>query len=198
MQSSNLLGSTTRTQTILILFFLFFRVSKLQEDNIDIVSEDFFYGIFWNLSCIYIFFLSSFFLFFFLSIFRTQFKIPQGVNAFDYSERINLIGKLAQFVPGAQNVGKTERGVSKKNSEGVGYGVRERDFLLSPSLLSYQRVLDSETRKDYEYKIFSIPSSALARTNAILAGKRGSRRHSTTGCSTNIVVGETSYQILEV
>jgi len=24
---------------------------------------------------------------------RTEFKIPQGVNAFDYSERINLIGK---------------------------------------------------------------------------------------------------------
>ena len=27
-------------------------------------------------------------------LYRTQFKIPQGVNAFDYSERINLIGKL--------------------------------------------------------------------------------------------------------
>ena len=40
-------------------------------------------------------FFLSFFLFFFLSIYRTQFKIPQGVNAFDYSERINLIGKLA-------------------------------------------------------------------------------------------------------
>ena len=25
--------------------------------------------------------------------YRTEFKIPQGVNAFDYSERINLIGK---------------------------------------------------------------------------------------------------------
>ena len=59
-------------------------------------------------------------------------------------------------------------------------------------------MLDSETRKDYEYKIFSIPSSALARTNVILAGKRGSRRHSATSCSTSIVVGETSYQILEV
>ena len=62
------------------------------------------------------------------------------MNAFDYSERINLIGKLALFVPGAQNVGKTQRCVSKKNSKGVGYGtVRERDFLLSPSpsLFSY-------------------------------------------------------------
>lgn len=29
---------------------------------------------------------------------RTQFKIPQGVNAFDYSERINLIGKLCSVV----------------------------------------------------------------------------------------------------
>lgn len=27
-------------------------------------------------------------------LYRTQFKIPQGVNAFDYSERINLIGEL--------------------------------------------------------------------------------------------------------
>ena len=81
--------------------------------------------------------------------------------------------------------------MSTKNSKGVGYGVRERDFLLSPSLL----LRDEE---DYEYKIFSIPSSAFARTNVILARKRGSRRHSTTNCSTNIVVAETSYQILEV
>ena len=89
--------------------------------------------------------------------------------------------------------------MSRKNSKGVGYGVRERFPPLSLSLASFLlegvRFRDED---DYEYKIFSIPSSALARTNVILAGKRGSRRHSTTSCSTNIVVAETSYQILEV
>ena len=55
-------GSTTRTQTILILFFLFFRESKLQKDNIDIVSEDF---LWYCLELkLYLYFL-SFFLFFF-------------------------------------------------------------------------------------------------------------------------------------
>ena len=82
-------------------------------------------------------FFPPFFLFFFLSIYRTQFKIPQGVNAFDYSERINLIGKLAQFVPGAQNVGKTQRGVSTKNSKGVGYRVSEIFPPLPLSLASF-------------------------------------------------------------
>ena len=36
----------------------------------------------------------SIILYLLLYLHRTQFKIPQGVNAFDYSERINLIGKL--------------------------------------------------------------------------------------------------------
>ena len=42
----------------------------------------------------------------------------------------------------------------------------------------------------YEYEIFSIPSSARAWTSVILAGKRGSRRHSTTSFSENVVVAE--------
>ena len=44
--------------------------------------------------------------------------------------------------------------------------------------------------------------SARAWTSVILAGKRGSRRHSTTGFSENVEVAEsveeTSYQMLEV
>ena len=40
--------------------------------------------------------------------------------------------------------------------------------------------------------------SALAWALVILAGKRDSRRHSTTSFSENVVVAGTSYQILEV
>ena len=83
--------------------------------------------------------------------------------------------------------------MSTKNSKGVGYGVRERFPPLSLSLVSF--LLENVRFRDEDD---SIPNSALARTNVILAGKRGSRRHSTTSCSTNIVVAETSYQILEV
>ena len=38
-------------------------------------------------------------------------------------------------------------------------------------------------------------SIAHARNSVILAGKRGSRRHSTTGFSENVVVAGTSYQL---
>ena len=48
------------------------------------------------------------------------------------------------------------------------------------------------------YEFFSILSSARARTSVILAGKRGSRRHSTTSLSENVELAETSYQMLEV
>ena len=41
-------------------------------------------------------------------------------------------------------------------------------------------------------------SSARVRTNVILAGKRGSRRHFTTSFSENVEVAETSYQMLEI
>ena len=46
-------------------------------------------------------------------------------------------------------------------------------------------------RHNYEYAIFSILSSARAWANVILAGKRDSRRHSTTSFSGNVVVAET-------
>ena len=50
---------------------------------------------------------------------------------------------------------------------------------------------------DYgHYEIFSILSSARAWANVILAGKRGSRRHSTTSFSENVVVAGTSSIIL--
>ena len=50
-------------------------------------------------------------------------------------------------------------------------------------------------KDDYEDEIFSILSSAQAWTSVILAGKRDSRRHSTTGFSENVVVAGTSYQM---
>ena len=53
----------------------------------------------------------------------------------------------------------------------------------------------SRDEDDYEYEIFSILSSALPRTSVILAGKRGSRRHSTTIFCENVVVAGTSYQM---
>ena len=42
--------------------------------------------------------------------------------------------------------------------------------------------------------MFSILSSAHARTGVILAGKCDSHRHSTTGFSENVEVAETSYR----
>ena len=57
----------------------------------------------------------------------------------------------------------------------------------------------SKTNEEvYEDEISSVPSSARAWTSFILAGKRGSRRHSTMSFSENVVVAETSYQMLEV
>ena len=47
----------------------------------------------------------------------------------------------------------------------------------------------------YEYEISSILSNAHTLTSFILAGKRDSRRHSTTSFSENVVVAERSYQI---
>ena len=44
---------------------------------------------------------------------------------------------------------------------------------------------------DYEMEIFWILSSAPALTRVILAGKRDSRRHSTTSFSESVVVAET-------
>ena len=60
--------------------------------------------------------------------------------------------------------------------------------------LNKYRPLDES---DYEYEIFSV-LSARTRTSVILAGKRGSRRHSTTSFSENVEVAETSYQMLQV
>ena len=51
---------------------------------------------------------------------------------------------------------------------------------------------------DHENEVFSMLSSARARTNVILAGRCGSRRQSTTSFSENVVVAETSYQKLQI
>ena len=52
-----------------------------------------------------------------------------------------------------------------------------------------------EDDNDYVYDIFSILSIAHASTSVILAGKRGSRRHSTTSFSENVVVAGSGYQM---
>ena len=69
------------------------------------------------------------------------------------------------------------------------------------NLLPFNKALESFgfwDEYDYEYAIFSILSSARARTSAILAGKPDSCHHSTTSFSKNVVVAGTSYQSLEV
>ena len=48
---------------------------------------------------------------------------------------------------------------------------------------------------DYDYQIFSILSSAHAWASVILAEKRSSRRHSTTGLCENVVVAEIDYNM---
>ena len=55
-----------------------------------------------------------------------------------------------------------------------------------------------QDENDYEYEIFSIVISARAWGSVILAGKRGSCRHSTSRFSESVVVAGTSYQKLEV
>ena len=75
-------------------------------------------------------------------------------------------------------------------------------FLLWNPRTFFKHLVPSESSRfeddnDYEYAIFSILS--IARTwTGILAGKRDSRRHSTTGFSVNAEVEETSYLPLEV
>ena len=64
-------------------------------------------------------------------------------------------------------------------------------------ILVKKRTLRFFDEDDYEYKIFSILSIGQAWTSVILAGKRDSRRHSTTSFSEEVVVAGTSYQMLE-
>ena len=79
------------------------------------------------------------------------------------------------------------------------YSLLRKIPCLPPSLDSFViESLDSKTSTTTSTKIFSILSSARARTSVILAGKRGSRRHSTTSFRENVVAAETSYQMLEV
>ena len=60
------------------------------------------------------------------------------------------------------------------------------------------QTLTMETEYDYEDEISSILSSARAQASVSLAGKLGSRRHSTTSFSENVIMAETSYQMLKV
>ena len=62
-------------------------------------------------------------------------------------------------------------------------------------ILVKKRTLRFFAEDDYEYKIFSILSIAQAWTSVILAGKRDSRRHSTTSFSKEVVVVRASYQM---
>ena len=50
---------------------------------------------------------------------------------------------------------------------------------------------------DFEDGIFTMLNSTRGWTSVILAGKRDSRRHSTTSFSENVVMAETNYQMLE-
>ena len=75
-------------------------------------------------------------------------------------------------------------------------------FLLWHPRTFFKHLVPSESSRfeddnDYEYEIFSILSIARTWTD-ILAGKRDSRRHSTTGFSVNAEVEEKSYLPLEV
>ena len=57
--------------------------------------------------------------------------------------------------------------------------------------LDLQRWASSVVENDYEKQIFSILISARSLTRVILAGRRDSRRHSTTSFSESVVVAET-------
>ena len=52
-----------------------------------------------------------------------------------------------------------------------------------------ERTLTFRDKEDYENEIFLILGSARARTNVILGGKPGSRRHSTTSFGENVIRG---------
>ena len=52
-------------------------------------------------------------------------------------------------------------------------------------------------KSDFKQKCDREEFGARAWTRVILAGKRGSRHHSTKSFSKNVVVAETSYQMLE-
>ena len=67
-----------------------------------------------------------------------------------------------------------------------------------PNVGRFLRLLIESFRFKDEYEIFSIPSRARSRASVILAGKRDSRRHSTTSFSSIVLVAGTSCKMLEV
>ena len=69
---------------------------------------------------------------------------------------------------------------------------RSLGSLILIQIIPKERTLRFQDEDDYEDEIFSILS---AWTSVILAGKRDSRRYSTTGFNENVVVAETSYQM---
>ena len=64
--------------------------------------------------------------------------------------------------------------------------------------ISFQRPLHPKRRGRLQGGDFLNTKKSRARTSVNLAGKRDSRRHSTTKISENVVVVETSYQMLKV
>ena len=71
-------------------------------------------------------------------------------------------------------------------------------MVITESVVASAQLLESfrfRDEDDFEYEIFSMLSIARAWTSVILAGKRDSRRHSTTSFSENVVVAGTSYQM---
>ena len=73
--------------------------------------------------------------------------------------------------------------------------------MLSKLHITHWRPLDSKTSTTTSTRFsqqWCLRVNQAAWTSVILAGKRGSRRHSTSSLSENVVVAETGYQMLEV
>ena len=66
-------------------------------------------------------------------------------------------------------------------------------IFLKPYLYIFLESFRFEDENEYEKEIFLILSVARAWASVILAGKRDSRRHSSSSISENVAVVETSY-----
>ena len=117
---------------------------------------------------------------------KTKFNNLFLRNDFQYKKNLQLL--LKKFPPGAKQMPSKVLFVGKKKR-------RPRPFGHCAPKLETFRFWEEY---DYEYEIFSMVSSARAWAGVIWAGKRGSRRHSTTSFSESVIVARTSYQMLEV
>ena len=118
---------------------------------------------------------------------KTKFNNLFLRNNFQYKKNLQLL--LKKFPPGAKHEMPSKvLFVGKKKRRPLPFGH------CAPKLETFR----FWEEYDYEYEIFSMVSSARAWAGVIWAGKRGSRRHSTTSFSESVIVARTSYQMLEV